>query len=330
MGKHHTDQRDRTMALARILYHETDENHPLPLAVLADRLERLGVRAERKSLYRDLAAFNRHGMAVEYQPGRGGGWYLAGRAFSRKELRQVIDAVAVYRFLPETARASLLDKLAALAPAHDRARLRRPVLRPRRSDGETEALRTTLDKIHAALQTGKALSFYPVEWTPEKQQRAAGGRTVISPRGLLWQEERYALVAWNHRTQTTELFRPDQMAQVQVTGLPAQGPEVNLRHWIDAPFGLDPDLRCRVRLRCRRELAGEILDRFGRETALIPGEDGETFTFAAEAVMGPAFWGWAAALGDRVEVQSPPWAARLWAERFRPGTSGGAQPTKAG
>ena len=332
MGKHHTDQRDRTLSLARILYHETDENHPLPLAALVEKLETMGIRAERKSLYRDLAAFKRHGMEVHYLPGHGGGWYLSGRSFQRKELRQLIDAVAVYRWLPEAARASLLEKLADLAPAHQRAGLRRPVVRSRRCAGETDELRTVLDKIHAALQTGKALTFYPVEWTPEKRQMAAGGRMVASPKGLLWEGERYAMVAWDHRNQAMGLFYPDEMAQVQVTGLPAQGQEVNLRHWLGAPFGLDPDLRCRVRLRCRRALAGEVLDRFGRETALIPEPDGGSFTFAGEVVMGPAFWGWLTAQGDQAEVLSPPWAVKVWEERYRPRLprDESAQPPKAG
>ena len=324
MGKHHTDQRDRTLSLARILYHETDENHPLPLTALVEKLETMGIRAERKSLYRDLAAFKRHGMEVHYLPGHGGGWYLTGRSLGRKELRQVIDAVASYRYLSDTARASLLDKLAAMAPAYQRPGLRRPVLRSGRSAGELESLREVLDKIHAALRTEKALSFYPVDWTPEKKRIAAGGRVIVSPKGLLWEKERYALVAWDHRTQETGVFFPDRMQQVQVTGMPAQGGEVNLRHWIGAPFGVDPDLRC------RGDLAGEVLDRFGRETALFPDEGGETFAFAAEVVMGPEFWAWLAATGEQTEVLSPPWAAKVWEERYRPRTPGGAKPTKAG
>ena len=43
MGKHHTDQRDRTLSLARILFTETDEAHPMPLTALAARLEEAGI-----------------------------------------------------------------------------------------------------------------------------------------------------------------------------------------------------------------------------------------------------------------------------------------------
>ena len=73
MGKH-TDQRDRTLMLANILTEETDERHPMPMAELVDRLARFGVTAERKSLYRDLAALRKHGLDVVYRAGTDGGW----------------------------------------------------------------------------------------------------------------------------------------------------------------------------------------------------------------------------------------------------------------
>lgn len=330
MGKQHTDQRDRTMSLLRILYNETDESHPLPLTALVQRLEAAGIRAERKSLYRDLAAFKRHGIEVEYRPGGDGGWYLTGRTLDRSELRQVIDAVMVYPWMTDPVRASLLDKLASLAPAHARRGLRRPVLRPRRSAMDPADLRPVLDRLHAALQAGKAITFYPVDYGVEKTLRATGGRLVVSPKGLLWHRERYVLLAWDHRARAMRLFRPDRMAQVQLTGMPAQGPEVNLRHWTGAPFGLDPELRCRVCLRCRDGLAGEILDRFGRDVVLMPEEGG--FSVLSEVVMGPAFWAWLTELGDQAEVVSPPWAAKVWAERCRsrgPSVTA-SQPPKAG
>ena len=37
VGKH-TDQRDRTLCLARILYEETDEKHPMPMTEMIRRL----------------------------------------------------------------------------------------------------------------------------------------------------------------------------------------------------------------------------------------------------------------------------------------------------
>ena len=66
VGKH-TDQRDRTLCLARSLYEETDEKHPMPMTEMIRRLEEEGVASERKSIYRDLAAMNKQGFEVAYR-----------------------------------------------------------------------------------------------------------------------------------------------------------------------------------------------------------------------------------------------------------------------
>ena len=59
---------------------------------------------------------NKQGFEVAYRHGKTGGWYLAGRPLNLSELQTVIDAVAVYRWIPAALRASLLDKLAGLFP----------------------------------------------------------------------------------------------------------------------------------------------------------------------------------------------------------------------
>ena len=46
----------RVLHLARLLEQETDERHALTLTELSERLEALGLGAERKALYRDLDA----------------------------------------------------------------------------------------------------------------------------------------------------------------------------------------------------------------------------------------------------------------------------------
>ena len=87
-----------------------------------------------------------------------------------------------------------------------------------------------------------------------------------------------------------------------------------------APFGPDLRLQTTVCLRCRTGLAGEILDRWGREVILVPVRDG--FTVTAPAVLGPAFWGWLAAQGEKVTLLSPTWAVEAWKQWSHPRVSG--------
>lgn len=315
MGKH-TDQRDRTLCLTRLLYEETDEKHPLTMTQIIQRLQDKGVPAERKSIYRDLAAMNKQGFPVEYRPGKLGGWYASGRPMSLAELQAVIDAVAVYRWLPSALRQRLLDKLTAFFPTGQREQLRRPVSLSHQGAGDPEEVRRALDRIHTAIQTKRALSFVPLDYGPDRQPVAAGPAQVVSPKGLLWWEEGYHLLGWDHRAKHLALYRPDRMTQVLVTGMPALGPDPDPALWTATPFGVEPNRRERVCLRFSPSLTGEILDRFG-SAAELTAED-NSLTVTADVILGPAFWAWLTTHGEEATLLAPAWAANLWATRYRP------------
>ena len=101
MGKAHSDQRDRTLSLIRLLYQESDEDHPFTTQQIVQRLTQAGISVERKSIYRDLAAMNQHGFPVAYR--RGAGWYAAGQPLTKSNL---LDCL---RFLPHGLRQELPD-----------------------------------------------------------------------------------------------------------------------------------------------------------------------------------------------------------------------------
>ncbi len=86
MGKAHSDQRDRTLSLIRLLYQESDEDHPFTTQQIVQRLTQAGISVERK---KHLPGPGRHEPAR--LPGghrRGaGGWYAAGQPFTLAELQ---------------------------------------------------------------------------------------------------------------------------------------------------------------------------------------------------------------------------------------------------
>ena len=228
----------------------------------------------------------------------------------------MIDAVAVYRWIPAALRASLLDKLAGLFPRGQRGQLRRPVSLPPQGVTAPEEVRQVLDRVHTALQSQRALRFVSFVYDPARRRVFSEYTLVVSPKGLLWSEEGYHLLGWNHRSKSLALYRADRMSQVLVTGMPAQGPNPDPALWTAAPFGIEPNRRERVRLRCCRALADEILDRLGPAVQLTA--EGPFFIATADVILGPAFWAWLSMHTDTITLLSPAWAANLWTTRCRP------------
>ena len=59
-----------------------------------------------------------------------------------------------------------------------------------------------------------------------------------------------------------------------------------------------------VVLRCRNELAGVIIDRFGTEISIVP-EDGGYFHVHVTVAVSPQFYGWVTGIGAGIEISSP-------------------------
>ena len=57
-------------------------------------------------------------------------------------------------------------------------------------------------------------------------------------------------------------------------------------------------------LRCRNELAGVIIDRFGTEISIVP-EDGGYFHVHVTVAVSPQFYGWVTGIGAGIEISSP-------------------------
>ena len=86
-------QKSKLVTLLRILEQRTDENHRLNVPQLVQLLENQGILAERKSIYSDIDTLRSLGYDIQLQRGRGGGYWMASRAFELSELKLLVDAV---------------------------------------------------------------------------------------------------------------------------------------------------------------------------------------------------------------------------------------------
>jgi hypothetical protein len=81
-------------------------------------------------------------------------------------------------------------------------------------------------------------------------------------------------------------------------------------------FGMFAGRRGKVRLECEGWMASVVLDRFGMDTILVPGEQGR-FSVTLDVVVSPQFWGWVFGLGPEVRVAGPAWAAEEYTQLLR-------------
>lgn len=110
-----SNQKLKLLYLRRILLEETDDNHHLNAEQLVSKLEQLGINADRKTIYADVAALQDYGMDIFLQRGPGGGYSVSSREFELPELKLLVDAIQCSRFITEKKSRELIGKIESLA-----------------------------------------------------------------------------------------------------------------------------------------------------------------------------------------------------------------------
>lgn len=317
-----SNQKAKIWVLYQLLQRKGDEEHPISTTRLLEELEREGVTAARKSVYADIEALRELGVDIQLSKGKESGWFLGEREFELPELKLLVDAVQSSRFISRKKSATLIRKLEGLTSEHQARQLRRQVYVDRRVKTGNETVYYAIDKLHSAIAEGWAVTFRYFDYNVKKEQvfRRGGKKYLVSPYGLIWSDENYYLVGWDHQEGELRHYRVDKMAMLTLTNLPREGDEscrkFELAEYGQKHFHMFSGKEAKVRLRCKSNMVNVMLDRFGMDAMLIP-DDEEHFTLTVDAVVSPQFYAWVFGFGTAVELTYPQWAVEEYREMLQ-------------
>lgn len=300
--------RVRVLHILQLLWEQSDEKHPMTAAQIAAGLGARGITCERKTIYTDLEELAAFGFDVIRTKQ---GAYIGARPFELPELKLLVDAVQASRFITEKKSDELIDKLSRLLSAYERKQLKRQVVVKYRVKTMNESIYYNVDAINQGMQNNRKISFSYWNWNVQKQMVAKqeGKRYEISPWALMWENEKYYMVGYDETQQQMKHFRVDKMKHIKV--------EMELRHGrelyetIDVAsygienFGMFQGRRELVTLHADKEVAGVLIDRFGKDVWLHA--DGQQCVAVVEVVVSNQFYGWVVGLGGKVWIDGPQW-----------------------
>ena len=323
-------QKLKLLYLKDYLCKNTDETHPASAQVLLEHLENLGIRAERKSLYTDLAALSLYGLEVEYRRSSPEGYYIKKRDFEISELKFLVDAVLSSRFLSPKHSAQLIRKLAALSSIHEAELLRREIVLAGRVKSESEESFTAIDTLHEAIALNRKIRFRYFDWGVDLKKHFRQGIYEASPYALLWDDENYYLVAHSNKHGLTH-YRVDKMEEIHLTQEPRTVTEETRAFdpgaYSKEMFGMFRGERLRIKLRFASSLAGVVVDRFGKDLVLTPDGE-EAFTFQTEVALSPNFFAWLCRFSGRANIVHPPEAVDAYRDYCRKLLDSAEEPLK--
>ena len=315
-------QKKKILLIMKELLEKSDENHPISMTDLIAMLSNNGINAERKSIYHDIETLKEFGIDIENRREQPAGYYVSNRYFELPELKLLVDAVQCTRFITKKKSEDLIRKLESFASKAEAMQLQRQVFVMNRIKTLNENIYYNVDKVHMAISQNAKIRFQYYEWTVAKSMnlRRNGMFYEISPWALTWDNENYYMIGYDGISRAIKHYRVDKMVKLEVTKLPREGKELfvkfNIASYSQKVFGMFGGQEMTVRLICKNELAGVMIDRFGDEVLLHP-MDNDYFSVAVKVNVSSQFFGWIFALGDGVKIESPKEVAELFKEQIQ-------------
>ena len=303
------NQKLKLFRLLEILTEKTDETHGLSMTEIISCLERLGIKAERKSVYDDLALLDELGFSVEKLPTRPTKYTLTGRVFELAELKLLVDAVQSSKFITVENSRRLIDKLKTFAGEYGAVELSRQVYIEGRGKTDNKSTIYSIDTIHTAINSSKQIKFRYFRYDSNKERVYGHGGEYyfVSPISLIWREENYYLVAYDKASGEVRNYRVDRMQNAEVLAEDSD-PKAS-EHRLDSAeyskkiFGMFGGEEVGVTLECSEDMANNIIDRFGSEIPFIKGDG--SFRVNVRVIVSPVFYAWVMGFGSKIKIISP-------------------------
>ena len=302
------NQKLKMMYLARILMEKTDEEHTITVPEMIAELSKLGISAERKSIYDDLEYLQLFGLDICSNKTRTTNYYIASRDFELPELKLLVDSVQASKFITRKKSMELISKIEKLTSHENAKKLQRQVFITNRVKTVNEQIYYNVDKIHEAIAANKQITFkyFSLDVNKKKIYRKDGGSYTESPVALTWDDENYYLITYKEKYDSYTHYRVDKMEMIELTESDRvlSDKPFDLSAYTKTTFQMFGGEETDVSIELDDELVGVVFDRFGTDIPIIKKDD-KHFVCHVRVAATTQFLSWVISFGKRAKIISP-------------------------
>ena len=305
------NQKLKILFLMKVLLEKSVETHSITMPEIFESLGAYGFSAERKGLYNDIENLRLYGLdIIGEKEEKAYAYRIGGRQFELAELKLLVDTVQSAKFITAKKSNQLIKKIEGLASKYEAAQLQRQVYTSERIKTVNEGIYYNVDQIHSAIASNVQISFQYFNWDVNKKQvlRKDGARYQVSPWALSWDDENYYMVAYDSVEEQIKHFRVDKMLHISLLDEKREGSQkfkaFDMGAYAKKMFGMFSGEEEMVKILCRNELAGVMIDRFGKDVTMVK-VDAEHFYVNVKVAVSGQFLSWVMALGDGAKIVAP-------------------------
>ena len=209
-----------------------------------------------------------------------------------------------------------MDKVAALGGTHRAELLKKNMVNFNTRKHTNESILYTVDSIEDAIIRKKKIIFNYFHLNEQAERvyvttpTGRRKRYHIDPVALIFNEDNYYLMGYNHRHPgTTANYRIDRMDHVEVVEKSELTEEAiakieEVGEYTQQVFKMFGGELKEVVLHFDKSLIGPVFDKFGEDTPMTV-VDADTISATVQVQVSPTFFGWLAQFGNQMQIVSP-------------------------
>lgn len=297
---------------------KTDEQHPLNISQIADRLWSVyGIRAERKSIGRDLQTLEGAGYSIVKCENHNLGWYMVDQDFEEYELKMLVDAVAGAKFMTLEDSRALIRKIKNLATREGEALIdATTVLDPALKIVDSK-FKLKFDLVMRAIAERKQISFQYFEFSSGNQKvlKRDGRVYQVSPYYIFPMSDEYFLLANPASHDHATHFKIEMMTNVEMIDAPvrpmreivelkAVGSTKTIGDYIRENVNMWTGTPVRVTLRCSNRYRHHLMMKFGKDITMWDSTAEEAAAYVT-VTDNTGFYQWLSSCGGNVVLEAP-------------------------
>ena len=315
----------RLLLVQKLLYENTDEQHPLTTFEILEYLQDKGIVTNRKTLKGDIDLMVESGMdiiTVQSKPNR---YFWGAREFEKAELKLLVDAVSSSRFITQRKSRIITKKIMSLSSINGREELKRNIYAAGRIKADNESFLYIVDAVNEAITRKRKISFQYTDYTPEKKKilKNDGEVYILSPYALFWNDDYYYVVGYSDKHKNVSSFRVDRICNIRMSDEKSvrEPDDFSLERYSRQIFEMYDGDTVRVKLECRNELMRYVIDRFGEDVATEIATE-KTFYAYPEVALSPNFYSWLFTFAGEIRIIAPERAKEEYLNKVRAAAEG--------
>ncbi len=293
----------RIVKIIEYLISESDEDHPVSVAMIIDFLNSEGISADRKTIYSDIDAINEHYMMVVCIKKSQNWYYCNDRKFDLAEIQVIVSAIVSSGFIDPKTTLELINKLYEQTSHHIASEIKKNISIKNPLKHNNPDVLNSIYVIIDSIRRKKQISYLYIKHDLDHNEVVVTHKfTAVD---LIYNDNYYYAVMAGDKNQNVLFYniRIDRMRDVKILEEePAIKHKYNSQEYIKSNFQMWNGTEKNIELEITPDIVDSMYDKFGEGKFKLEKLPNGNAKFFCKAPISQAFFSWIFTFKDKIKI----------------------------